>query len=65
LLSDWDPAGNGIVWRCSKLDGSKAAVKVLTKVKKIAYSRFRAEVQVLNANTDVPASAHLGTIPAQ
>lgn len=46
--------GNGIVWLCSKLDGSKAAVKVLTKVKKIAYSRFRAEVEVLNTNTDVP-----------
>ncbi len=46
--------GNGIVWRCSKPDGSEAAVKILTKVKKIAYSRFRAEVKILSTNTDVP-----------
>lgn len=46
--------GNGTVWSCSKPDGSKAAVKVLTKIKEIAYQRFRDEVKVLNANREVP-----------
>ena len=46
--------GNGQVWRARNADGDEAAVKILTKVKRIAYTRFRDEVETLDKNADVP-----------
>jgi serine/threonine-protein kinase len=39
--------GNGEVWLCRDEGGQEVAVKFLIKAKKIAYARFRDEVQVL------------------
>lgn len=41
--------GNGQVWRAQDGGGEKAALKILTKVKKVAYARFRDEVKVMKA----------------
>ncbi len=38
--------GNGEVWRASGQKDEQVAIKVLMKVKQIAYQRFRSEVQV-------------------
>lgn len=40
--------GNGEVWLAEDGDGKKVAIKLLNKVKSIAYERFRAEVRVMS-----------------
>lgn len=39
--------GNGEVWRALDNNGASAAIKFLTKIKPIAYARFKAEVKVM------------------
>jgi hypothetical protein len=45
--------GNGDVFMARNDEGTVAALKVLRKVKPVAYRRFRAEVEVVQGNSDV------------
>ena len=40
--------GNGEVWKVSRLGKTDFAIKILTKPKDIAYSRFRDEIKVMS-----------------
>ena len=53
LVERLGSGGNGQVWSGRSDGGDEAAIKILTKVKKIAYQRFRDEVKVLHANRDI------------
>lgn len=52
--------GNGEVWLCTNNAGRECAVKVLTKVKQIAYGRFRDEIAVLRSNSDIQGILQIG-----
>lgn len=54
-LIEWlGHGGNGQVWLAADETGAQVAIKLLLKVKKIAYARFRAEVAVIEKHQDIP-----------
>lgn len=54
LLSPLGGGGNGEVWIAENLKGEKAAIKILKKLKPIAYARFIDECKVIRENQTIP-----------
>lgn len=53
LLKFIDEGGNGEVWKARSSTGALSALKLLKKLKKKAYDRFRDEVTAVTDNSDI------------
>lgn len=53
VISNLGAGGNGEVWIAQNSGGNKAAIKILKKLKQIAYSRFVDECKVIRENQDI------------
>ena len=45
--------GNGVVWEAENQEKKIAAIKILTKIKELAYCRFIDEIKVIKENSDI------------
>lgn len=53
LIKQLGRGGNGEVWLASDPSGTQVAIKILLKLKPIAYTRFRDEIHVMQGNADI------------
>ena len=53
VLTKLGVGGNGEVWIAQNSGGNKAAIKILKKLKQIAYARFVDECKVIQENQDI------------
>lgn len=53
LLSYLGGGGNGEVWSCQNTQNEVRAIKILKKIKPVAYDRFKDETIVIEGNSDI------------